>query len=512
MKKTFAVLLCCAMLLTGCAGQDTPYVPTGDGLTWDEDYTGPTVETTRPEQEQELLLTYYPEAGMNPYNCNDFTNRALFSLLYQGLFTADRDYQVEPILCKRFHVTEDLRTYTFYVENATFSNGQRLTANDVVASLLAAKESTYYGGRFLNVTEVALSPDGGVSVQLSTSYENLPLLLDVPIVPAAQVQEDRPAGTGPYRMELTASGAALYRRTNWWCDAPLLITADVIPVMKAESATQIRDSFEFHDLSLVCADPGTDRYSDYRCDYELWDCENGIFMYLTTSKDSEVFSNEEVRKALTYAIDRDMIVENYFRGFARSASLPASPLSPYYSDALAARYEYAALRFPSAVQNAGMEGKEIKFLVNSNDSLRVRVARKIAEELEKAGLKVTMLEQNGQDYLYTLQSWTFDLYLGQTKLSPNMDLSAFYTTYGELSCGGINDVAIYALCQQALENHGNYYTLYQTIMDSGRLCPILFRSYAIYATRGLVTGLTPSRDNIFYYSLGKTMEQAQISQ
>ena len=45
-------------------------------------------------------------------------------------------------------------------------------------------------------------------------------------------------------------------------------------------------------------------------------------------------------------------------------------------------------------------------------------------------------------------------------------------------------------------------------MDNGLLCPILTGSYAVYATRGLLTDLTPSRDNVFYYSMGKTMEQA----
>ncbi len=68
----------------------------------------------------------------------------------------------------------------------------------------------------------------------------------------------------------------------------------------------------------------------------------------------------------------------------------------------------------------------------------------------------------------------------------------------------------YNLCQQALENHGNYYTLHQTVMDNGLLCPVLFRSYAVYATRGLVTDLTPARDNIFYYQLDKTMEDALL--
>jgi hypothetical protein len=47
-------------------------------------------------------------------------------------------------------------------------------------------------------------------------------------------------------------------------------------------------------------------------------------------------------------------------------------------------------------------------------------------------------------------------------------------------------------------------------MNDGRLVPILVRSYAVYAIRGLLTGLTPARDNIFYYSLGKTMSGAKV--
>ena len=36
---------------------------------------------------------------------------------------------------------------------------------------------------------------------------------------------------------------------------------------------------------------------------------------------------------------------------------------------------------------------------------------------------------------------------------------------------------------------------------------MLFQTYSIHATRGLLTGLSPSRDNVFYYDLGKTMAE-----
>ena len=509
MKRILVLSLCLMLLLSGCAEESGAYVPTGNGLSYDEEYTGPQ-NTTEPEEEKQVLsLAYYREVTLNPYQCTDFTNRALFSLLYQSLFTVDRDYVVEPQLCKSFTVSEDMKHYTFYLERATFSNGAVLTVNDVVASLNAAWESNFYKGRFLHVVSIEPSADGGVAVTLDTPYENFPLLLDIPIVQAAQVAAERPLGTGPYTVHSSAGGDSLRRKANWWCNPKMAVTAETISLFPAESTTHIRDQFEFYDLSLVCADPGSDRYADYRCDYELWDCENGIFLYLGICRNSEVFASPELRAALTYAIDRDTLVEDYYRGFARSASLPASPLSPYYNQSLAERYTYDGVRFAQAVKDAGMQEEKVVFLVNKDDSLRLRVARDIAQMLEDCGLTVEMRALGSNAYVETLKARNYDLYLGQTRLSPNMDLSAFFSTFGDLSWGGVNDMSAYSLCLQALENHGNYYTLHKTVMDSGLLCPVLFRSYAVYAVRGTLTELEPTRDGVFYYSLGKNIEDCK---
>ena len=516
MKRILSLLLSAVLtagLLCGCGSNSSPYVPTGDGLTWDEDYTGPTVAHKTEVSEQSLKLTYYPDRSMNPLQCTDFTNRTLFSLLYQSLFTVDRSYHIEPLLCSRYHVSQDMKTYTFYVENATFSDGSTLTAEDVLATLLAAKESTIYSGRFQYISQLALSQDGGVTVTLSTPMENLPILLDIPILKQSQLEADLPLGTGPYYLDATAQAPLLRRNDNWWCKAELLITAPAITLTAATSEAGIRDQFEFEGLSLVCADPGSDRYADYRCDYELWDCENNIFLFLACNMNSKVFSNQAVRSALIRAIDRDSLVEDYYRGFARSAILPASPLSPVYSQALANKYAYdGGASFTQAVTDASCTGETVILLVNSDDSLRLRVAREISDILTASGLTVQLEALNTSKYQQALQLRNYDLYLGQTRLSPNMDLSAFFSNRGALSYGNLSDVGLYTLCTESLANHGNYYTLHQNIMEDGRLCPILFRSYAVYATRGLLTGLTPARDNVFYYSLGKTLESALISE
>ena len=142
MKRSFVILLALILLLSGCGGKGD-YVPTGDGLSYDEDYTGP-VNTRPPEEnDQVLTLPYYADITMNPLLCTDYTNRAFLSLIYQSLFVVGREYNVEPMLCHQYSMTEDMRSYTFYIDpQATFSDGTPVRASDAVATLLAAKEST----------------------------------------------------------------------------------------------------------------------------------------------------------------------------------------------------------------------------------------------------------------------------------------------------------------------------------------------------------------------------------
>ena len=513
MKQLLLVSLCAALLcglFAGCGNREDAYIPTGDGMTWDEDYTGPTTATRPDETIQDLTLAYNPNMSMNPYLATDTTNRALFSLIYQGLFTIDRDCNVEPMLCSRFTVSDDMTTYTFYVDNkATFSDGSRVSIADVMASLRFAQNTPLYSGRFSRITHMELSNDGGLTVYMRTAYENLPLLLDIPILKSDQLEAEYPIGSGPYKLSGSGSFLQLTRRTDWWCNTKIYITAPVISLTPVTSETELRDAFQFGDVDLVQADPGSDNYVDYLSDYELWDTDNGIFLFMVVHEDSFVFSDARVRAALTHAIDRDTLVSDYYRDFARSATLPASPRFPYYNQTLAARYGYEPGVMRKALEEAGMVGWPVTMLVNSDDSLRLRVARAIQQMLEDEGLVVELMTVTEENYMYYRNNEEYDLHLGQTRLSPNMDLSYFFAVDTSLSCGGLDDLACYTLCQQVLENHGNYYSLHKTVMDNAYLCPILFRSNAVYATRGLLTDLTPARDNIFYYSIGKTMEDAE---
>ncbi len=70
-----------------------------------------------------------------------------------------------------------------------------------------ARQNVYYKGRFTHIARVELSSDGGVDFFLDTPYQNLALLLDIPIVKASEVTVDNPLEPAPTLWK-TASAAS----------------------------------------------------------------------------------------------------------------------------------------------------------------------------------------------------------------------------------------------------------------------------------------------------------------
>ena len=523
MKKLLALLLALAMItgiFSGCGREidNSGYVPTGDALLMEDQDP----EDLEPEKDdQELTLVYYPDRSMNPLFGSDYTNRVLMSLIYQGLFAVDSKSNAHPILCNRYYVTADYRTWTFYIDpNAHFSDGSPVTVDDVVATFAEARENDYYKGRFFYYLDrVEPSSDGGVDFFLTTPYEKLPMLLDIPILKASQVDDEHPLGTGPYMFTESVSGAHLVRDPGWWCGKTQVAATDSsIDLVEGKNPAQIRDEFEFGDVGLVCANPMSDSYAEFRCDYELWEIDSGYFMYIGCNITySDFFDDGTLRTFLTYAIDRERLVEENYDGLALPVTLPASPLSPYHNKNLGEPYGYDELKFIDRLSrykfptnDKGVD-KPLKLLVNADDSARLRCARDIAETLTELGMTCTTLEYNTNAYKAALAAQNFDIYLGVTRLSSTMDLTEFFRPWGELgSWGGIANDTLLGMCKQALENSGNYYNLYKLLVEDGRIIPVMFGYNAIYGRRGLLTDLSPSRDNVFFYSLGKSLKDIQV--
>src|SRR5690625_2957847 len=73
--------------------------------------------------------------------------------VWDTLVTVDEDYNIQPLLADSWDVSDDGKTYTFYLrENVLFHNGKELTAEDVVASMNRWKDAPSGKGIFLEAT------------------------------------------------------------------------------------------------------------------------------------------------------------------------------------------------------------------------------------------------------------------------------------------------------------------------------------------------------------------------
>lgn len=495
-KKTIALILAAVCLLcAGCASQELPPAPP-------EPVQTEQPPQTLPEQPEEdppaaLGLAYYKDMGLDPYNCVSLSNRAILPLVYEGLFRVDASFAAQPVLCQSYTVSDDGRTYTFTLRSGVrFQNGKSLTAADVVYSLNTCQSSDYYGNRLYNVDSITAASPTTVEIVLTSAMDSLPALLDIPIIPQGASPSDAPAGTGPYT--LPDNSGVLQANNAWWQERSGLTANEKWLLTEVGSAAQMRDEFEFGNVDLVCADPTSDAAATYHSDYELWSCPTTVMQYIGFNLQRDLFSSEALRSIITYAVDRETIASSLCGGFASAAVLPVYPTSAYYDAKLASSCAYDPETFRTQLSSSGSYAMDGVFLVCSSSSQRVAAAQQIADTLNSFGFQLTVKALPYEQYKQALFQGDYDLYYGEVRLSSTFDLTQFFAADGSMCFGGMADSALQALCQFALENGGNSYDLYKRILERGLLCPVLFKTYAVYTTRGAFSDLTPAMDHVLW--------------
>ncbi len=507
MKRILAILLCLCLLLSGCSAdtQEEERNNAGDIIS----------DALTPEPEDDLStfgLAYQSEFGLNPYACTSLSNRTILSLLYESLFTVTSSFEIEPVLCDYYDVSDNLQNYTIHLlPNVKFSDGTPLTARDVKASYSAAINSDVYGSRFYALDSIETPDDSTVIFHTTQPYENFTLLLDVPIVQADTAKESAPLGTGPFRLVAERHTTTLVRNSYWWRDPyDAAVTVRSIHLVPTTTPTDVRDDFEYGITGVVCTDPNSAAYVDYHCDYELWNCSTTIMEYIGFNARSGLFCLSDLRIAFTHILDREAIATELYRGYGEAAVLPASPLSPFYNAELAKKYDYAPEKFTAAVALTRAKTSQATFLVCNTDPRRVEAAEYIAAEAAKYGIELVVDAVNEKTYKNRLYNGDFELFLGEARLSPTFDLTPFFNG-GALCYGHIDSTELTRLSKAALENSGNYYNLHDAVMANGLICPVLFKSYAVYASRGTITNMYPAVDNVFHTSNGRTLSDAILA-
>lgn len=501
MKKLIALLLA-LVLLCACAAEETPAPTEAIGTTDSTEATEETQETPHKKDKTDGFgLSYLPEYGVNPFTCNATVNRALISLLYQSLFAVNNQFRAEPVLCESFKMYNEGRSYVFTIDpTAKFSDGSPVTAADVEACIEAGRTCGFYMERLSHIDYYVVQEDGTLLVHVDTPFENLPLMLDIPIVKASTIENPFPIGSGPY----VIAGQSLVRSKSWNGVAAPAIDLEKISLSSCKNTGDLRDDFEFGSTDLIYCDPNSPASVGYRCDYEVWEAPTTVLHYIGFNLYSGYFANDSLRKAVTYALDREDIASKIYGGFALPSSLPCSPYSDLCDPKLAEDYSYDPAKYTRGLKESRVlvseeyEFHEGIFLVCSDDQTRVAAAEYIAEVLRESGLRIVVSAVDHDTYMKKLDKGDFDLYYGETRMTANFDLTEFFSKYGNLMYGSIKDSSLVELCYEAMENTGKYVELSARVMDQAPICPVVFKSYAIYVIRGKLVNITPSVDNAFH--------------
>ncbi len=472
---------------------------------------------------QELAATYAADqifalncvrsSSFNPYLTDSEWNKVVGMLVYETLVTQDDTFTAVPNLVTWWE-TEDGRVWDFYVDTSrTFHDGGHMTAADAAYSMqIAINYTSPYVTRFRHVNAVYSIAEDCFRVELGETNYRFYELLNIPCVEYNTGYSDMPPGTGPYAF--SASGRYLTLDRNHPLAGELPI--ETIHLKEYTNGVDILQAFEDSFIDLVINDPNGMASLGYSSTDIVKYVNTSSMHYLAYNMNSGVFSNGDLRRIMTYAIDRATVVSDVMEGAALAATAPISPQSPLYPEQFARSLEYSDSGFRAALEALGaadtdedgvleLNGRplRISFVACSDSSVKVASARSIAKKLEDYGFDVTLRELGYDDYVDALDDGDFDVYYAEVRLCGDWDLRLLLSSSGGLNYGDVWDMQLDTLLYSALSSDSetrdeSLETLYEYLGENAYITPICFEKSEVLYHRGVLSGLNPTQDNIFY--------------
>ena len=498
MKRLIALFLSLALclLLAGCWEVETPDA-SEDFWTYAEDESNSAAEVSM--KASAFTLPYLNSQTLDPITCSDGVQQVVGSLLYEGLFALDEHFSPQPLLCSSFSRSSDGLSYTFTLrEDVTFSNGANLMPSDVLATYRRAQISERYAARFDNVVSMRISRNT-FNITLRRPDSALPALLDIPIVKSGTEKDTVPLGTGPYLFLTDTEGPCLVRNENWWNQSMLpLERIELVSAKDADTAVYLFSAQEAH---LLTADLLSETSAASLGNVDIVDAPMSTMLFLGFNTRHPALADSSLRATMSLALDREAIAETLLAGHAIPAQFPISPCAELYPVELETAYSagaYApALAVPSPSQGeepAVSEPLELTLLVNEENGFKTAVAEYLSKQLTAAHITVTPLILPWADYLAALESGSFDLWLGEIRLTADWNIKDLVDADGALNFGGFNDPETSAALRAFLANESadTAAALYARLASQAPFLPLAFKSLSILSPTGLIDGIAPT--------------------
>lgn len=410
MKKTL-VLQCvlCAVLFSGCGEKSEELSPpTGT----------PGTSEAGPAYGDILIEGSIGDASnLIAMLANDSASFEVAGLVYNGLVKYDKDLNLVGDLAESWDISEDNLTITFHLRKGVkWQDGVEFTAEDVLfgfKTIIDPNTPTGYAGDFQTVERAeALDPytfrvkykqpfAPGLASWGSLVVLPKHLLEGNDITKSALARQ--PMGNGPYRLKEWKTGEKIVLVSNheYYEGRPYIdgVIYRIIPDSATMFLELLAGNIDFMGVTpfQYLRQTGTPAFKKA---YRKYKYLSFSYTYLGYNLLNPKFRDKRVRQAISYAIDKDEVIEGVLFGLGMVATGPYKPgtwqhnpqIKPYPFDPVKAKALLAEAGWQDRDQDGVLEknGEKFEFTIitNQGNNERRKTAEIIQQRLAQVGIQV----------------------------------------------------------------------------------------------------------------------------
>ena len=460
--------------------------------------------------------------------------------VYSGLIAMNHNLEPIPDLAYNWEISDDMLTYTFHLfDNVTWHDGVKFTSADVKFSYekilkpYHPEVSTYWTD-FAELDRVD-TPDDYTAVlhfkkkwapaliYMTVTHSTISpkhilenLTVDEMKDPIKNPVYNKPIGTGPFKFVEWVRGSHIalernpnYHRTDSHGNRLPYLDRYVVKFIP-EPASLI--------LALVKGEIDC-VFTDFPIEYTDWaeaisgmkvQIGGDVWSYVTRLRCNlreGPLSNKKVRQAISYAIDREEILDKAQMGLGEPVSGPYGPIGSWaYNPDIGGTYYYDPDKANALLDEAGYprgaDGKrfKIEILIKIGRPDEKAIAELTRDWLEDVGIEVEIKIQDFASFIDLLYvRWEFDIAIERQGAGITPDYYAkFYTSdqivrIGWRNAMGYNNSRIDELFQQGRETldreeHKEIYGEIQEILVEDLPDIYIYESMLIFAWKEEYTG------------------------
>src|SRR2546425_4113300 len=356
---------------------------------------------------------------LNPVIAATDVDQDVSRLVFSGLTRYDQAGAIVPDLASAFHTESDGRIWTFNIrEDATWHDGQPVTADDVVFTVKLLQDRGYvgpYSDAFRGVTVDRIAPRT-VRFTLPDVYGPFADSPTVPLLPShllgnvpyaelsRQPFNASPIGTGPFRVtEVDGRQVVLLRNDDFYRTRPVrgrpYLDKVILRFYPDQSDALLALSRgEADGVGGLSSQDGERARSLKSAVLYSLPTDNFRSLFLNVRPEKAVFRDRAVRQAIATAIDRGRVLQLAAdgRGTVADEFVPSSSWA-YVKDVM--RYTYSTQDAAALLDDAGWKdhdgdgvrdkgGQKLAFTITTSDEpARTTAAASIQRDLNAVGMK-----------------------------------------------------------------------------------------------------------------------------